>query len=134
MGSTPVTTDNASCFDVFWLTINTSATDSVIHIVCFSPKNEKCLGEEAAVSLSCSLWCLCVSYAALLTSLTLLSWTVPLGQQWPAWDHGEVVVVAFFNLFVIHNVSRHTVSFSFSVVLTAVPLQLDIERWVWNIV
>ena len=65
---------------------------------------------------------------------------MPLGQQWPALDHGEVVVVVFccfllfFYLFVIHYVSRHTVSFSFSVVLTAVPLQLDIERWVWNIV
>ena len=96
---------------------------------------------------------------------------MPLGQQWPAWDHGEVVfcccclfIVVYCCLFivvwpawdhgevvfccccllllfvclllrfVVHNMSRSSVSFSFSVVLTAVPLQLDIERWVWNIV
>ena len=47
------------------------------------------------ISLPCSLWCPCVSCAALPTSPTLLSWTVLLGQQWPAWDHGEVVVVVF---------------------------------------
>ena len=46
VGSTPVTTDNA------WKVAsmhfgNASAADSIVHIVCFSPKNEKCLGEEA---------------------------------------------------------------------------------------
>lgn len=48
------------------------------------------------ISLPCSLWCPCVSCAALPTSPTLLSWTVLLGQQWPAWDHGEVVAVVVF--------------------------------------
>lgn len=129
-----------SCFDAFWQ--RKCRWFRSTHRLFLSQKWKVLRGRgySPPVSLSCSLWCLCVSCAALLTSLTLLSWTVPLGQQWPALDHGEVVVVVFccfllfFYLFVIHYVSRHTVSFSFSVVLTAVPLQLDIERWVWNIV
>ena len=36
-------------------------------------------GCSPLVSLPCSLWCLCVSCAALLTSPTLVSWTVLLG-------------------------------------------------------
>ena len=60
-----------------------------------------------------------------------------LGQQWPAWDHGEVVVVVVvfvvclfvcLLMFAVHNMTGSTVSFYFSVVLTAVPLQLDVER------
>ena len=57
-----------------------------------------------------------------------------LGQQWPAWDHGEVVVVVvvfvvcLLLMFAVHNMTGSTVSFYFSVVLTAVPLQLDVEK------
>ena len=42
--------------------------------------------------------------------------------------------VCLLLMFAVHNMTGSTVSFYFSVVLTAVPLQLDVERWVCNIV
>ena len=144
VGSTPVTTDNA------WKVAsmhfgNASAADSIAHIVCFSPKNEKCLGEEATHHLflflavsGVSVWVTQHCWLSLHCWAGQCLWGSS-GQHWTT-VRWLLLLFCFCFFFICllftmwAGILLPVISFSFSVVLTAVPLQLDIERWVWNIV